>query len=47
MTGLEYWQPIPQQSCFDVIGGRLRCSVTTIQEKGIYKWRVIINGENA
>ncbi len=38
---------VPKESCFDVIGGRVRCSVRSITEKGLYKWRVLIRGEVA
>lgn len=43
----ESWQIVPKESCFDIVQGRLRCSVKTMTEKGLYKWRVIINGEMA
>ena len=37
----------PSGSCFDVIQGRVRCSMRTITNKGMYRFRVIINGEIA
>ena len=40
----EAWQQAPMDNSIDSYLGRLRCQVP-VKEKGIYKWRVVINGE--
>jgi hypothetical protein len=53
LLGNELWQQVPAQSCFDVqlnptsMITRVRCSISGITSKGLYKWRVLVRGEIA
>jgi hypothetical protein len=48
MTQPEQWEMAPSGSCSSMLfKAEVRCSMRTITNKGMYRFRVIINGEIA